>query len=101
MLNNRPMSVLPVMAKLLANLVTNQLYQYMNDNGYFSPRQLGTFHLYSTVLSIAKSTDDWHNEMDLGELTVVVFIDLKRFLTQSTVKFFGKSWCKLASKVGN
>ena len=87
--------------KLPAKLVVNQLYQYMNDNGYFSPCQLGTFHLYSTLMSIAKSTDDWHNEMDQGELTVVVSIDLKKLLTQSTVKSFGKSWCTLSFKVGN
>ena len=32
--------------------------------------------LHSTVTSLAKSTDDWYNGMDLGQLTGVVFIDL-------------------------
>ena len=32
MSNYRPISVLPVIAKLLKKLIANQLYQHMNDN---------------------------------------------------------------------
>ena len=50
----------------------------MNDNGYFSSEQSGFLRLHSTVTSLIKSTDDWYNGMDLGKLTGVVFIDLKK-----------------------
>ena len=40
--------------------------------------QSGCLRLYSTVTSFVKSTDDWYNGMDLGTLTGVVFIDLKK-----------------------
>ena len=59
-------------------LIANQLYQHMNDNGYFSSEQSGFLRLHSTVTSLVKSTDEWYNGMDLGKLIGVIFIDLKK-----------------------
>ena len=50
----------------------------MNDNGYFSSDQSGFLRFHSTVTSLVKSTDDWFNGIDLGQLKGVVFIDLKK-----------------------
>ena len=72
--NYRPISVL----RLFEKLVTNQLYQYMNDNGHFSSCQSGFLRLHSTVTCLLKNTDDWYNGMDLGKLVGLVFIDLKK-----------------------
>ena len=65
MSNYRPMSVLPVIARLFEKLISNKLYQHMNDNGYFSSEQSGFLRLRSTVTNLIKSTDDWYNGMDL------------------------------------
>ena len=78
MSNCRPISVLSVIARLSEKLVTNKLYQHMNDNGHLSSEQSGFLRLHSTLTSLVKSTDDWYNGMDLGKLTEVVFIDLKK-----------------------
>ena len=78
MSNYRPISVLPVIARLFEKLIANKLYQHMNDNGYFSFEQSGFLRLHSTVTSLIKSTDDWYNGMDLGKVTGVVFINLKK-----------------------
>ena len=78
MSNYRPISVLPVIARLFEKLIANKLYQHMNDNGYFSSEQSGFLRFHSTVTSLSKSTDDWYNGMDLAKLTGVVFIDLKK-----------------------
>ena len=82
----RPISVLPVIARLFKERIAKKLYQHMNGNGYFSSKQSGVFRLHSTVTRLVKSTDDWYNGMDLGKyngmdlgkLTAVVFIDLKK-----------------------
>ena len=58
MSNHRPISVLPVIARLFEKLNANQLYQHMNDDGYFSSEQSGFFCLHSAVTSSFKSTDD-------------------------------------------
>ena len=76
--NYRPISVLPVISRLFERLVANQLYQHMNDNGYFSSEQSGFLRLHSTVTCLLKNTDDWYNGLDLGKLVGLVFIDLKK-----------------------
>ena len=76
--NYRPISVLPVISRLFEKLVTNLLYQYMNDNGHFSCGQSGFLRLHSTVTCLLKNTDDWYNGMDLGKLVGLMFIDLKK-----------------------
>ena len=58
--------------------MANQLYQHMNDNGYFSLEQSGFLRLHSTVTCLLKNTDDWYNGLDLGKLVGVVFIDLTK-----------------------
>ena len=52
--NYRPISVLPVISRLFEKLVTNQLYQYMNDKGHFSSVQSGFLRLHSTVTCLLK-----------------------------------------------
>ena len=76
--NYRPISVLPVISRLFEKLVANQLYQHMNDNGYFSSEQSGFLRLHSTVTCLHKNTDDWYNGLNLGKLVGLVFVDLKR-----------------------
>ena len=89
--NHRPISVLSVISRLTEKLVANQICQHMNDNGYFSPDQSGLLRLHSTVTCLLKNTDDWYNGLDIGKLVGLVFIDLKRHLTQLTMTFFAKS----------
>ena len=72
----------------------------MNDNGYFTSEQAGFLRFHSTVTSLVKSTDDWYNGMDLGKLIGVVFIDLKKLSTLSTMISFAKSWNTMVLKVG-
>ena len=53
-LNYRPISVLPVIARLFEKLAANQLYQHMADNGILSPAQSGYRCLQSTVTHLLK-----------------------------------------------
>ena len=54
----RPLSVLPVIARLFEKLIANKLYRHVNDNGNFSSEQSRCLRLHSTVTSLVKSTDD-------------------------------------------
>ena len=100
MSNYRPISVLPVISRLFEKLIANKLYQHMNDNGYFSSEQSGFLRLHSTVTSLVKSTDDWYSGMDLGKLTGVVFIDLKKAFDTADHDIFAKSWNTMVFKIG-
>ena len=77
--NHRPISALTVISRLLEKLATNQLCQYMNDNGHCSHGQSGFLRLHSTVTCLLnKNTDDCYNGMDLGKLVDLVYIDPKK-----------------------
>ena len=99
--NYRPISVLPVISRLFEKLVTNQVYQHMEDNGLFSSGQSAYLRLHSTVTHLLKNTDDWYNGLDLGKLVGLVFIDLKKLLTLLTMRFSARKWCTTVSSSGN
>ena len=76
--NYQPISVLPVILGLFEKLVTNQLYQYMNDHAHCSSGQYGFLRLHSPVTCLLINTANWYNGMDLGKLVGLVYIDLKK-----------------------
>ena len=48
--------MLPVIARLFEKLVFDQLYQYLDENGFLSPDQSGSRALHSAVTSLLKCT---------------------------------------------
>ena len=97
--NYRPISALPVITRVFEKLIATQLYQHLNNNGYFSSEQLGFLRLHSIETSLVKSTDDLYNWMDVGKLLGVLFIYLKGLLTLSTMLSFAKSWKTIVFEV--
>jgi len=76
--NYRPISVLPVISRLFEKVIYNQLYSYLNSNGFLSTNQSGFRALHSTLTTLLKNTDDWYSGMDLGKYVGTVFVDLKQ-----------------------
>ena len=76
--NYRPISVLPIIARLFEKLVANQVYQHMVDNNLFTSGQSTYRSLHSTVTHLLKNTDDWYSGLDLNKLVGLTFIDLKK-----------------------
>ena len=76
--NYRPISALPVIARLFEKLVANQVNQHMVDNNLFPSGQSAYRSLHSTVTHLLKSFDDWYNGLDLKKLVGLAFIDLKK-----------------------
>ena len=76
--NYRPISVLPVIARLFEKLVFDQLYWYFDENGFLSLDHSGFRALHSTVTSLPKCTDNWYSGLDTGQMTGLIFIDLKK-----------------------
>ena len=76
--NYRPISALPVIARLFEKLVANQLYQHVIDNGLLSPAQSAYRHFHSTVTHLLKNTNDWYSGLDTGKLVGHAFIGLKK-----------------------
>ena len=77
MFNFRPISVLPVIARLFKKHVFDQLYHYLDADGLFSPEKSGFRAYDSTARPLLKCTDDWYNGLDTGQMTGLIFMELK------------------------
>ena len=76
--NYRPISVIPVVAKVFERVVYHQLYYYLTKNCILSRYQSGFRSLHSTVTALLEATDSWAMNIDRGFVNAVVFLDLKK-----------------------
>ena len=76
--NYRPISVLPVISRLFEKLIFDQLYDYLNRNQLIFLLQSAFRKLHSVLTCLLKSTIDWYLNIDKGNYTAAVFIDLKK-----------------------
>ena len=76
--NYRPISVLPVISRLFEKLIFDQLYDYLNRNQLIFLLQSAIRKLHSVLTCLLKSTNDWYLNIDKGNYTAAVFIDLKK-----------------------
>ena len=76
--NYRPISVLPVVSKLIERIVFRQLYSYFNQNNLLNESQSGFRPLHSTETALLEITDDWLSNIDDDRLNGVIFLDLKK-----------------------
>ena len=76
--NYRPISVIPVIAKVFQTLVHKQLYNYLNTNSLLNPVQSGFRPMHCTQDVLLKTVDDWRASLDLGKLVGAVMIDLSK-----------------------
>ena len=75
---HRPISVLPFLSRVFENLIYNQLYYYLDKNRLLFSKQSGFRSLHSVVTCLLNCTSDWYINMDKGQYTAMVFIDLKK-----------------------
>ena len=76
--NYRPISLLPVVSKVLERVVHRQLSDYLKSNNLLASEQSGFRPQHSTTTSLIKVTDDWLSAMDKRLLTGAVFVDLRK-----------------------
>ena len=79
MLNNyRPISILPLVSKILEKAVHSQLLPYLTTNNLLSPNQSGFRPGYSTLAAVAHAHDNWLHHINNGNLVGSLFIDLQK-----------------------
>ena len=76
--NYRPISVLPIATKVFEKEVHKQLYKYLTDNNLLHPSQHGFRRKRSTQTALIKVVDNWLTNIDKGQVTAVVFLDLAK-----------------------
>ena len=76
--NYRPISVIPVIAKVFERIVYDQLYRFLTKEDVISKQQSGFRSLHSTVTALLVATDSWAFNIDRGNVNAVVFLDFKK-----------------------
>ena len=71
----RPISILPVLSKVLETIVHNQLYSFLSSNNLLCPYQSGFRPFHSTVSALLNITEDIRCAMDNTKLTAMVLLD--------------------------
>ena len=80
--NYRPVSVLPVLSKILEKAVHRQFIDFLESNNLLSESQFGFRKRRSTKLAATLHCDDIRSEMNKGNFVGVVYLDLST--TQQT-----------------
>ncbi|RUA05885.1 MAG: hypothetical protein DSY43_03475, partial [Gammaproteobacteria bacterium] len=76
--NYRPISILPVISKIMERIMYEQLYEYLTTNNILSEQQFGFRRLRSTASALLDSTNSWYVNMERKMFNLVVFLDLKK-----------------------
>jgi predicted CopG family antitoxin len=85
--NYRPISLLPVMSKVLEKLVHKRLYSFLNNNDILYKSQYGFRSGYSTVDAVGELVGKIITGIDEGKYTLSVFLVLsKAFDSLSLIK---------------
>lgn len=74
----RPISVLPVLAKVFESLIASQLLEFLETNKLLSTAQSGFHSNHCTQDVLPKCIDDWKVALDKGEVAGTVMIDLSK-----------------------
>ena len=76
--NYRPISIIPILAKVLESIVHDQVYEYLESNNILKEEQAGFRPNRSTQDILLRTIDDWKTALDLGHVVATVMIDLPK-----------------------
>ena len=76
--NYRPISVIPIVAKVFERIVYEQLYAYLEEHDILRQNQSGFRANHSTATALLEATDSWAYNIDNGKINGVIFLDLKK-----------------------
>ena len=58
--NNRPVSILPVVSKIIEKVIFKQLYEYLTDNNLLTVSQHGFRPMHSTLTALLEVSNNWY-----------------------------------------
>ena len=74
----RPVSISPVVAKLLERVVQWQLYAYLHKHSILNVAQSGFCPGHATQDVLVATVDDWRQSLDEGKVVGSVMLDLSK-----------------------
>ena len=74
----RPISILPVLSKVIESLMSDQISQHLNDNKILNPFQSGFRKGHSCNTAMLKIVDDIRHSFDLNWVTLLCLLDFTK-----------------------
>ena len=72
----RPISILPIVSKVLEHHVKELIEEYIADDAPISKHQWGFMHHRSSTSALISVYHDWLSSLDSGEEVCIVFFDV-------------------------
>ena len=76
--NYRPISILPILSKILERHIHDHLYEYLTDYGLLLVSQSGFRKFHSCHTTLTKLVDSWLKAIDNGEMTGLLLVDFRK-----------------------
>ena len=76
--NHRPISIVPVIAKIVERAIHQQVYFYLSQNHLLSPTQHGFRPRHSTETALITITDHILSANDQGDISLLCMLDLSK-----------------------
>ena len=76
--NYRPISLLPILSKILEKIVTNQLIKYLEDNDILSHNQFGFRPGLSTENALNKILSSVYTATEKSKISLLILLDLSK-----------------------
>ena len=74
----RPISILPLPGRLMEQIIHDQIKEFLEGSNFFAKEQNGFRSKHSTTKALSEILDQLLTNMDNGELSISVFLDLKK-----------------------
>ena len=78
MSNNRPISVIGHIAKIVEQLIRSQLVAYLDEHSFITPDQFAYLKGHSTQRSLHRVIDDWLENMNESQITGICMLDIAK-----------------------
>ena len=75
--NNRPISVIPVVAKIFKRIVYDEVNAFLTNNDLIYNNQFGFRRLHSTAIALVEATNELTYNIDCGNINALVCLELK------------------------
>ena len=79
--NDRPISIIPVVTKVMEIIVYDQIFTHLIVNNLLSSYRLGFRQLHSTVIALLEVINNWALNIDKGGVDAVIIRVLVHFFS--------------------
>ena len=76
--NYRPISVLSAVSRIFEKVARDKLFEFLTANNLLSKSQFAYRKLHSTITSLLNVTDSWYSNVIRKNLSISLFLDLKK-----------------------